>query len=104
MNISRIFQRQWTEQSVSHWSAQRLLGRWRWVFLHGLFGFGTCAFTVAILLYFLVEGTDQISRGEVLKDLCTWLITGFLWGLIFWSMIERSYLTYLNQKKNENIV
>ena len=61
-------------------------------------GWGTMMFMWMTALKLFVSGKDSLPRHQIIIDLITWPIAGFVFGLLTWHAYERAYKSTLSQK------
>ena len=78
------------QKYMEKWERTKSRGRGRFVWIHGVIGFGIPLFICLLILGKLVtpQGSPWIN---FLNALLIASITGYLWGAWFWNSMEKDY-------------
>lgn len=92
----KFFTSEYTEKNARYWAAQRELGRWKYILLNGVVGFGCQFFTLRVAWYVIVDDTHALERIALAINIPTSLLAGLGFGLWMWHLSEKSYAKYMN--------
>ena len=74
------------------WEKTRKMGKWKYIFLVGMLGYGGIMFIVSLFLNRLYLWIRPDTRLTIyLISLIIWLFAGIVFGTLTWFVSERSY-------------
>lgn len=98
----KLFTRRFTEAQALDWSRQRAKGRWKWIMLYGVLGFGVTISILITLLQTLIYQDGFHLKDEPSKILIrsiVWIFAGAIYGMIQWNISEKAYQRYTEQQE-----
>lgn len=78
--------------NTGRWERMRKLGKWTYIFLIGMLGYGGIMFVISLLVNgFYLSWKEESRTTMILISLGIWAVAGAFLGFLTWYINERNY-------------
>lgn len=96
----------WNINRSARWKKVRLKGKTHFIWFRGVFGWGLCMFLFSTTFYYIqrlgfsLPTSENFPYNILIINVVICPIAGYIWGAWTWSLTEKSYQNYLEEKSN----